>query len=62
MNKYNKGDYMKKIKILQAGDLHFDTPFKELNKKLSLMSKEELLEVFSRIIYLCVDNSVDIFY
>lgn len=61
MNKYNKGDYMKKIKILQAGDLHFDTPFKELNKKLSLMSKEELLEVFSRIIDLCVDNSVDIF-
>ena len=25
------------------------------------MSKEELLEVFSRIIDLCVDNSVDIF-
>ncbi|MBU5456096.1 metallophosphoesterase family protein [Caproiciproducens sp. MSJ-32] len=52
---------MKKVRILQAGDLHFDTPFKELNKKLSLISKEELLEVFKKIIDLCIDNSVDIF-
>lgn len=51
---------MKKIKILQAGDLHFDTPFKDLNKKISLISKEELLEVFSRIIELSLINSVDI--
>lgn len=51
---------MKKIKILQTGDLHFDTPFKDLNKKISLISKEELLEVFSRIIELCLINSVDI--
>jgi DNA repair protein SbcD/Mre11 len=52
---------MKKVKILQSGDLHFDTPFKELNKKLSLISKEELLEVFSKIVDLCIFNSVDIF-
>lgn len=52
---------MKKVRMLQAGDLHFDTPFKELNKSLSLISKEELLEVFSKIIDLCIDNSVDIF-
>ncbi|WP_300385658.1 DNA repair exonuclease [Clostridium sp.] len=51
---------MKKVKILQAGDLHFDTPFKDLNKKVSLVSKEELLEVFSKIIELALINSVDI--
>ena len=51
---------MKKVKILQAGDLHFDTPFKDLNKKVSLISKEELLEVFSKIIELSLINSVDI--
>lgn len=51
---------MEKIKILQTGDLHFDTPFKDLNKKISLISKEELLEVFSRIVELSLINSVDI--
>ncbi|WP_341349958.1 hypothetical protein [Clostridium sartagoforme] len=56
----NKGDNMNKVKILQSGDLHFDTPFKDLNKNISLISKEELLEVFSRIINICVQNSVDI--
>ena len=51
---------MKKIKILQAGDLHFDTPFKDLNKNIALISKEELLEVFSKIIDISIENSVDI--
>ncbi len=51
---------MKKVKILQAGDLHFDTPFKDLNKNIALISKEELLEVFSKIINMCMENSVDI--
>lgn len=51
---------MKKIKILQAGDLHFDTPFKDLNKNIALISKEELLEVFSKIIDISMENSVDI--
>lgn len=51
---------MKKVKILQAGDLHFDTPFKDLNKNIALISKEELLEVFSKIISMCIENSVDI--
>jgi DNA repair protein SbcD/Mre11 len=51
---------MKKIKILQAGDLHFDTPFKDLNKNIALISKEELLEVFSKIIDMSMENSVDI--
>ena len=51
---------MKKIKILHCGDMHFDTPFKELNSKLSSISKEELLEVLSTIINICKTNSVDI--
>ncbi len=55
-----KGDKMRKIKILQAGDLHFDTPFKDLDKNISIISKEELLEVFSKIIDTAMENSVDI--
>ena len=51
---------MRKIKILQAGDLHFDTPFKDLDKSISIISKEELLEVFSKIIDTVMENSVDI--
>lgn len=51
---------MKKIKILHCGDMHFDTPFKELNSKLSAVSKEELLEVLSTITNICKTNSVDI--
>lgn len=55
-----KGDFMDKVKILHCGDMHFDTPFKELNNKLSSVSKEELLEVLSRIINICKESSVDI--
>lgn len=51
---------MRKVKILQCGDLHFDTPFKELNSKLSALSKEEILEVFERVITLCKDENIDI--
>ena len=51
---------MKKVKVLHCGDMHFDTPFKELNSKLSIISKEELLEVLSTIINICKNNSVDI--
>lgn len=51
---------MRKIKILQCGDMHFDTPFRELDSKLSIVSKEELLEVLTRIIDICIKNSVDI--
>ena len=51
---------MRKIKILQAGDLHFDTPFKDLDKNISIISKEELLEVFSKIIDISMENSIDI--
>lgn len=51
---------MKKIKILQAGDLHFDTPFKDLDKDVSEISKEELLQVFSKIITIAIENKVEI--
>lgn len=51
---------MKKVKILQAGDLHFDTPFKDLDKNISAVSKEELLEVFRRIIDIAIEETVDI--
>ena len=51
---------MKKVKILQAGDLHFDTPFKDLDKNISEVSKEELLEVFAKIISIAIDNKIDI--
>ena len=51
---------MKKIKILHCADIHFDTPFKELGKKLSQVSKEELLEVFKKIINIVIDEQVDI--
>ena len=52
---------MKDVKILQCGDLHFDTPFKELSNSLALVSKEELLEVFKRIIDICEKEYIDIF-
>lgn len=51
---------MKKVKILHCGDLHFDTPFKELNNKLSWKCKEELLEVFKKIIDLVISENVQI--
>jgi len=51
---------MDKIKILQTGDLHFDTPFKDLNKELSLISKEELLEVFIKIIDTCIFENIQV--
>lgn len=51
---------MKKVKILQTGDLHFDTPFRDLDKDISEISKEELLEVFSKIISIAEQNRIDI--
>ena len=51
---------MKKVKILHCADLHFDTPFRELNKQLSQKCKEELLEVFKNIIDLVIKEKVEI--
>lgn len=41
---------MEKIKILHCGDLHFDTPFSDLNRDFSEIRREDLRETFGRII------------
>lgn len=51
---------MKGIKIIHSGDLHFDTPFKELDKGLSEVSKEEILDVFKKIIDLTIEEEVEV--
>lgn len=51
---------MKKVKILHCSDLHFDTPFRELNSRISERSKEELLEVFNNIINLTIKENVQV--
>ena len=51
---------MNKVRILHCADLHFDTPFKELDKDISDISKEELLEVFKNIIDLCIKEKVEV--
>lgn len=52
---------MKKIKIVHCADIHFDTPFRDVQEKQSKINKEELKEVFNNIINFCIDKSVDIF-
>ena len=44
---------MKRIKIVHTGDLHFDTPFKDVGESQSRINKEELKEVFRNIIHFC---------
>lgn len=51
---------MNKIKVLHCADLHFDTPFKELSKEVSDNSKNELLEVFKKIIDLAIDENIEV--
>ncbi|MGL4772048.1 MAG: metallophosphoesterase family protein [Clostridium sp.] len=51
---------MDKVKILHCADLHFDTPFKEFKGILAQRSKEEIKEVFSTIIDLCLSNKIEI--
>lgn len=52
---------MRKVKIIHSADIHFDTPFKEVGEKQRKINKEELKEVFIRIIRFCKEKSVDIF-
>ena len=54
------GDYMKKIKILHTADIHFDTPFSGMTPKEALKSKEELKQVFEKIIKMTVEKEIDI--
>lgn len=51
---------MKKVKIVHTGDLHFDTPFKDVGETQSKINKEELKEVFRNIIHFCKEKAVDI--
>ena len=53
---------MRKIKILHCSDIHFDTPFKELTKEVADNSREELLEVFKKIIDLTIEESVQVVF
>lgn len=52
---------MKKIKIMHSADLHFDTPFNDVDESQSKLNREELKEVFNKIINICNKESVDIF-
>lgn len=51
---------MKKIKILHTADIHFDTPFSGMTPKESLKSKEELKQVFEKIIKITLEKEIDI--
>ena len=51
---------MKKVKILHCADIHLDSPFRELNKTISLKSKEELLETFKKMIDLVLLEKIEI--
>lgn len=51
---------MDKIKIIHCADLHFDTPFKEFKGMLAEKSKEEIKEVFSKIIDLFIEEKAQI--
>lgn len=51
---------MKKIKVLHGADFHFDTPFKEVGQIQSNINKEELKEVFTKVINICNKEAVDI--
>ena len=51
---------MRRVKIVHTADLHFDTPFNEVDDKQRLINKEELKEVFKNIIDFCKEKHVDI--
>lgn len=51
---------MKKIKVLHTADIHFDTPFSGMTPKEALKSKEELKQVFEKIIKMTLDKEIDI--
>jgi exonuclease SbcD len=51
---------MNKIKILQFGDVHFDTPFRELGYNDAEKRKEDIRETFGRIIRIAEEENVHI--
>ncbi|MPQ44305.1 metallophosphoesterase family protein [Clostridium tarantellae] len=52
---------MRSIKIIQCGDIHFDTPFKDLPKDISKLRRAELKESFSKIIDKSLEQQIDLF-
>jgi exonuclease SbcD len=51
---------MRKVKILHTADLHFDTPFSGMSPREALKSKEELKQVFDKIIQIALNKEIDI--
>lgn len=51
---------MRKIRILHTADIHFDTPFSGMTPKQALKSKEELKQVFEKIIRVTLEKEIDI--
>ena len=51
---------MKKIRVLHTADIHFDTPFSGMTPNEALKSKEELKQVFEKIIRITLEKEVDI--
>ncbi|GKX65074.1 metallophosphoesterase family protein [Inconstantimicrobium mannanitabidum] len=51
---------MDKVKIVHCADLHFDTPFSDLDTKLSKIRQDELRDTFSKIIHLCKVKNAEI--
>lgn len=51
---------MDKVRIVHCSDLHFDTPFGDLDSRLSQIRQEEIRETFSKIIDLCKSEKADI--
>ena len=51
---------MKKINILHTADIHFDTPFSGMTPKEALKSKEELKQVFEKIMKITLEKEIDI--
>ncbi|OPJ62058.1 metallophosphoesterase family protein [Clostridium chromiireducens] len=51
---------MRRIKILHTADIHFDTPFSGMTPKGALKSKEELKQVFDKIMKISLEREIDI--
>ncbi|MEG1482462.1 metallophosphoesterase family protein [Clostridium sp.] len=51
---------MKTVRILHCADIHFDTPFKEFTNEYAQNSKEEIKEVFNKIINICNDEKIQV--
>lgn len=51
---------MKRIRVLHLSDLHFDTPFSDLNRNFSEKRREELRETFGKVVNIAAQEKVDL--